>query len=152
MSDGRGRFLMPMSDACGDARTWRRRGSRDPVHARRGELDALEGRLRTDGDGLLGGVECDDVELDGGGKPQSLSLADGEAMDSCVRADGLARHITNGAAARGRTSLLEKRRVLSRCHEANLMAVGLLCDRKAQLARRVADRRLIERADRKHRM
>ena len=68
------------------------------------------------------------------------------------RADDLARDVADGAARHVRALPLEERRVVAVGHEADLVAVGLFGDRQAELARVLADRRLVERADREHRV
>ena len=54
--------------------------------------------------------------------------------------------------SRSRAVRLEKRRVIAVGDEADLVAVRLVRDGKAELARKRADGRLVERADRKRRV
>ena len=86
-----------------------------------------------------GGVERDDVERLGGGDAEAAPLADGVVDDAGVAAEHAAVDMDDvaGLAAPGQQAL-DHVAVMAGRHEADVLAVGLVGDVEAELARQRA--------------
>ena len=125
----------------------RRRRAGDPVHARRASASSRSSASRGPTVTVCSlGVDPDDVERDRRREAEALALADREAVDAVV-ACRPRWPSTSRIAPRARDApcALEERRVVAVGDEADLVAVRLLRDRQAELARVRADRGLVER-------
>src|SRR5688500_1639009 len=130
---------MPVPDARRDTGSLWRIHAGNPVHARRGELAALERVLRSDGHNLFRGIDVHDVQRNGGGEAEPFPLPDGKAVDPLVPAYDLAGPVLNRACSRQRAMPFEIGGMAAVGDEADLVAVRLTGHCQPEIARLCAD-------------
>src|SRR5579862_7380682 len=104
---------------------------------------------RTDHDPARGGVEPHDIERRAGREAETAALADGEMDDAVMMAQHPAVEVDDFARRRGaRAQSLDDVRIMPARHEADVLAVLLVGDRKAEPARQFAGIRFAAIAER----
>ena len=122
----------------------------DPIDVAQHDAAHAQRRARTDHDLAALGVEPHHVERRAGRHAQAAALADGEMDDAGMRAQHVAVEIDDLAGfRRARLQPLDHVRVVAGRHEADVLAVVLVGDREAELARQFARLGLAAFAERK---
>src|ERR1700677_5034003 len=115
----------------------------DPVHIAQADAAGAQWLARTDNDTERGGIEPHDIERRTGGNTEPAALPNSEMNNAIVLAEHGPLKIDNVAGAGStRPQPLDHFRIMPARHEADVLAVVLVSDRKPEAARQLTRFRL----------